>query len=302
MEMAATSAAGANFDPTVSVPFYYRPGIGWIQVANPLSQGGSFFFDIGTAGSTMLVLQTLIPALIFSKGRTELILKGGTHVPFSPSFHYVNEIFVPFLERLGIRIALGIESCGFYPKGGGKIRAEIFPAKRIKPLTIVERGRLVALKGCSGVANLPLSIAERQRTALLEKIHTEIKDLRCPEAVDLIDASSSGEGTFVFLKSESEHSLAGFTSLGERGKKAEAVGEEAAAAFLDHYSSDAALDPHLADQLVLYLSLCNGGSEFTASRITQHLLTNLWVIGLFSEFKYSVEGKIGKPGRVKINY
>ena len=248
----------------------------------------------------MLVLQTLIPALIFAKGSTEIILKGGTHVPFSPSFHYVNEVFVPFLERLGIRILLSIESYGFYPKGGGKIRAEIFPAKGLKPLTIVERGRIVALKGCSGVANLPLSIAERQRKALQEKIQLEAKDLRCPEAVDLLDAPSPGQGTFIFIKAESEHSLAGFTSLGERGKKAEAVGEEAAAEFIDYFSSDAALDPHLPDQIALYLAMGEGESEFGTSRITQHLMTNLWVIGLFHAFKFSVEGEIGKPGKVMI--
>lgn len=265
-------------------------------------KGGSFFSDIGTAGSTMLVLQTLIPALIFSKGRTELILKGGTHVPFSPSCHYVSEVFVPFLEKMGIRILLSIESYGFYPKGGGKIRAEIFPANGLKPLTIVERGRIVALKGCSGVCNLPLSIAERQRKALLENIRLEMKDLRCPEAVDLLEAPSPGQGTFIFLKAESEHSLAGFTSLGERGKKAEVVGKEAAEEFINYWSTNAALDHHLPDQIVLYLSLCGGESEFTTSRITQHLLTNLWVIGLFHEFKYSVEGEIGKPGRVKVNY
>lgn len=283
--------AGVTGDRAGSMELTFSPG----EV-----KGGSFFFDIGTAGSTMLVLQTLIPPLIFTGEKTELILKGGTHVPFSPSFHYVNEIFVPFLEKLGIRILVSIESYGFYPKGGGKIRAEIFPAKRIKPLTIVERGRIVRLKGCSGVANLPLSIAERQRKALLERIHSETKGLRCQESVDLLNASAPGQGTLIFLKSESEHSLAGFTSLGERGKKAEVVGEEAAAAFVDFYSSGAALDPHLPDQLVLYLSLCDGESAFTTSRITQHLLTNLWVIGLFREFKYSVEGEIGKPGRVKI--
>ncbi len=286
------SRAGVKGDSAGSTELSFAPG----EV-----KSGSFFFDIGTAGSTMLVLQTLIPAFIFTKARTGLILNGGTHVPFSPSFHYVSEVFIPFLKRLGIRTLLSIESYGFYPKGGGRIRAEIFPTGEMKPLRLPERGRMVALKGCSGVANLPLSIAERQTKSLLEKIHSEMKDLRCAEALDLLDAPAPGQGTFIFLKAESEHSVAGFTSLGERGKKAEVVGEEAAVAFMDYYSADAALDPHLSDQLVLYLSLCDGESEFSTSRITQHLLTNLWVIGLFHEFKYSVEGERGKPGRVKID-
>lgn len=263
-------------------------------------KGGNVLFDIGTAGSTMLLLQTLIPALIFSKERTELVLKGGTHVPFSPSFHYVNEVFIPFLGKLGIRIVLTIESYGFYPKGGGKIRADLYPARSVNPLKIMERGEIIALRGCSGIGNLPLSIAERQRNSLWEKIHSETKNLHCPEETELIDAPTPGQGTFVFLKAGSEHSVAGFTSLGERGKKAEVVGEEAAEEFIRYYSTGAALDPYLPDQIALYLAMGEGESEFTTSRITQHLLTNLWVIGLFHEFGYSVEGEIGKPGRVKI--
>lgn len=263
-------------------------------------KSGEFLFDIGTAGSTMLVLQTLIPALIFSGGKSSLILKGGTHVPFSPSFHYVSEVFLPFLEKLGMKILLGIESYGFYPKGGGKIRADIFPVKTVRPLKVAERGRIVSLKGCSGVGNLPLSIAERQRKGLLEKLHKEIGGLECPEEIELLEVPTPGQGTFIFLRAEAENSVSGFTSLGERGKRAEAVGEEAADEFIRYYSSGAALDPHLPDQLVLYLTMSDGESEFSASRITQHLLTNLWVIGLFQRFKYSIEGEIGKPGKVRV--
>ena len=263
-------------------------------------KGGSFFFDIGTAGSVMLVLQTLIPALIFLREKTELTLIGGTHVPFSPPFHYVNEIFVPFVERMGITVVLSIESYGFYPKGGGRIRAEIFPSGQIRPLRVTERGRIVALAGHSGVSNLPVSIAERQRTGLLEKVHSELKDIQCSEAVELIDAPSPGQGAFIFLRAESEHSIAGFTALGERGKRAEVVGAEAAASFLSYHAAGAALDPHLADQLSLYLSLCGEESGFTTSCVTGHLLTNLWVVGLFRKFRHSLEGEIGRPGRVKI--
>jgi RNA 3'-terminal phosphate cyclase (ATP) len=284
-------------------------------------KGGDFYFDIGTAGSTSLVLQTLIPAVVFSKiintppfppllkrgereflkEKTTIILKGGTHVPFSPCFHYLAGVFAYFLKKIGVDIKLAIDSYGFYPKGGGKVRADIFPIKNIKTLNIMERGRILRLRGYSGVGNLPLTIAERQKGALLKKIYSQIKDLNCPVDIELLNVSTPGQGTFIFLQSESENSIAGFTSLGERGKRAEAVGEEAAMEFLRYYSTNAALDPHISDQIVLYLSLCKKESVFTTSCITQHLLTNLWVIGLFHEFRYSVEGEIGKPGKVKIN-
>ncbi len=264
-------------------------------------KGGDFFFDIGTAGSTSLVIQTLIPSLIFLKEKTTLILQGGTHVPFSPSFHYISEGFVPMVERLGIKIRLTIESYGFYPKGGGRIRAEIFPVKDAKPLRIMERGKILRLKGYSGVGNLPLSIADRQKNAALEKIYSQVPDLQCAVDIELIDVPGPGQGTFVFLRAESENSIAGFTSLGERGKKAETVGQEAAAEFLKYYFTDGALDQYLSDQIVLYLRMSREESVFTTSCITQHLMTNLWVIGLFHEFKYSIEGEMGKPGMVKIS-
>ena len=264
-------------------------------------KGGNFFFDIGTAGSTMLVLQTLIPALVFSGEKTTLTLVGGTHVPFSPSFHYVRDVFLPFLKKTEIEIALSVESYGFYPKGGGRIRVELFPVHEVTPLRIADRGKMLGVKGISGVANLPLAIAERQRNTALEKLLPHGSDYSHQVDIELLDVPSPGQGTFIFLKAESEHSIAGFTDLGERGKRAETVGEEAATELIEYLRTDAAPDSHLADQIVLYLSLCRKQSLFTACRITRHLLTNLWVIGLFHEFRYSIDGEIGKPGTVRIN-
>ncbi len=262
--------------------------------------GGEFSFDIGTAGSTTLVLQTLIPALLFCGEKSRLTILGGTHVPFSPSYHYLAEVFAPFLRRLGAEIRLGIDSYGFYPRGGGRVRAEIRPAGRLVPLNAAERGRLVRLAGSSAVGNLPLSIAERQKDALLATLLPGIPP-GSPVRIELHSVSTPSTGTFLFLRAETEQSMAGFTALGARGKRAEAVGEEAAREFLAYYGAEAALDPHLADQIVLYLALCGGSSVFTTSAITRHLLTNLWVIGLFHEFRYRIDGELGEPGTVVIN-
>ncbi len=264
-------------------------------------KGGDYCFDIETAGSTLLVLQTLVPALAFSNKTSTVIVKGGTHVPFSPSFHYVEGVFVPFLKRIGITLMVDIESYGFYPKGGGKIRARILPGRKIEPLRIIKRGRLKELKGCSAVGSLPLSIAERQRSALLGKLSAAIDHLGCPVSIDLLNVPTPGQGTFTFLHAASEHSTAGFCALGERGKRAEIVGEEAAEEFIRYQASDSALDPHLADQIVAYLSMCNEPSVFTTSCVTQHLKTNLWTISLFQKFHYTLRGELGKPGEVFIN-
>ena len=257
------SNAEVKGDQTGSTELLFLPG----EV-----KGGDFFFDIGTAGSTSLVLQTLIPAIVFSKitnnppfppflkggergllkEKSTITLKGGTHVHFSPCFHYLAGVFANFLKKIGIEIRLTIESYGFYPKGGGKVRAEIFPAKHVKPLNVMERGNILRLSGYSGVGNLPLSIAERQRKALMNSLMTHgftEEQLVTPPSpslekggkggfdIEILNVPTPGQGTFIFLQSESENSTAGFTSLGERGKRAEAVGEDAAMEFLNYYST-----------------------------------------------------------------
>jgi len=265
-------------------------------------KSGDYLFDIGTAGSTSLVFQTIIPAVIFAKiEKTTITLKGGTHVPFSPCYHYLDKVFGTFLRSVGITVNFSIASYGFYPKGGGKVSAEIYATERIKPLSVIERGSLSRLTGISGVGNLPISIAERQKEAFVRKLHPVMQDRICPVDVELLNVSTPGQGTFLFLYSESAKSCAGFTSLGEKWKKAEVVGQEAAEEFLTYYFTGAAFDPHLSDQVVLYLAMCRKESIFSTSCITEHLMTNLWVIRLFHKYSYAVEGEPGKPGIVRIN-
>jgi len=262
--------------------------------------GGEFFFDIGTAGSTSLVLQTLLPALVFGPCTSRVTVRGGTHVPFSPSFDYLASVFAPLLARLGMRFDLTIESYGFYPKGGGKVTARVRPTPTLKTLLSTDRGRIVGIRGYSGVANLPLSIAERQREAAVAVLRTLADGHKCLFEIETGEVPSPGQGTFVFLLCDSELALAGSTALGERGKRAETVGAEAAGQLLTYLRSESALDQHLPDQIVLYLALCEGQSKFTTCRITQHLLTNLQVIHLFHPFEYTVKGDVGGPGMVSI--
>lgn len=259
--------------------------------------GGEFEFHIGTAGSVSLLLQALLPPLLFAGRPSRLTLTGGIHVPASPSCHYLAEVFLPALARLGGEVRLAVERYGFYPAGGGVIRVEIAPAQTLLPLplSLTTSGRLWRIVGISGVGRLPLSIAFRQREAALATLGDH-----APVQIDLLPVPAAGPGTFLFLKAETDGVPAGFTSLGARGKRAESVGAEAAEELLAHLATGAPLDPHLADQIVPYLALCPGESTFTTSRITRHLLTNLWVAGLFRPLRVRVTGAEGEPGEVSI--
>ncbi|MEW5746126.1 MAG: RNA 3'-terminal phosphate cyclase [Nitrospirota bacterium] len=278
-----------------------RPGSTELVFSPREVRGGELVLDVGTAGSTSLIIHTVLPALALSRKRAVITLKGGTHVPFSPSFHYMAEVFAPMLGRIGIETGLSIESYGFYPKGGGRVTVTVSPSGTLAPLIARERGSMRSVRGLSAVGGgLPRSIAERQRSSVFDRISGE-KKLSCPLDIEIREVPSYGQGTFVFLRAESEHALAGFTALGARGKRAEAVGQEAADELLRYHAADAALDQHLPDQIVPYLAMCREQSVFTTFCITNHLMTNLWVIGLFHSFTYSVQGEIGMPGTVVIH-
>jgi RNA 3'-terminal phosphate cyclase (ATP) len=255
---------------------------------------GDYFFDIGTAGSTSLLLQAVLPPLVFSRGESSVVLKGGTHVPFSPPYEYISKIFIPALEKLGIRLECQIKRYGFYPKGGGEIRVRILPASAVKGVNLTERGKNKIVWGISAVANLPSGIAERQKSAAL----AHLSGIGVEGEIEVLRVPSFGKGTFIFLEAQAGTCAAGFSSLGEIGKKAEAVGEEAARELIDYFLTSACLDPHLADQILLYLAAAEGPGTFTTSRITQHLLTNIKIIEDFLGPACSVDGKTGKDGTV----
>lgn len=259
-------------------------------------QSGRYVFNIVTAGSTSLLLQAVLLPLVFSKAPSSVTVKGGTHVPFSPPFDYLNEVFFPSLTRLGIEVKAEIISYGFYPRGGGEVRVGINPLKNIQTLNLHFTDKVMSVSGISAVANLPLAIAERQRKAAL----AELAYHGFSAKIDVSSVSSPGQGTFVFIKTEANTCKAGFCSLGERGKKAEVVGSSAARDFLQFYSTRTCLDRHLADQLIMYLAFAEGTSCFTTDCITKHLVSNLWTVKKFISLDYEIEGSLKSPGKVTI--
>lgn len=260
-------------------------------------QAGHYRFDIGTAGSTSLVLQTILLPLCFARGESDITITGGTHVPWSPPFHYLKYVFLPLLQRTGINVSLEIERWGFYPKGGGLINGSIRPASSINPINIEQRGRLKDLRGISVTGNLPINIAERQKASALEVLRSH----SLQADIEVFSPPCIGEGTFFFLLGEFENSTAGFSSLGERGKRAEDVGKEAAMGFIRFYSGNGSIDRQLADQIVPYLALLDRASLFTTQEITGHLLTNIWVIKKFLDVRIEVEGGKGESGKITVN-
>ena len=264
-------------------------------------QAGHYVFDVaqaakgGSAGAVSLVLQTVLLPLALAEGTSHLTLLGGTHVAWSPPYDYVKRVFLPTLARMGIQAKIHIEKWGWYPLGGGVVEATVRGLGGEVPLVgldLHQRGTLGRVRGLSASSNLPKHIRTRQEGAALQTLRANGVNAR----VDLLDAPSKGQGTVVFLWAEFENAIAGFTSLGERGKPAEQVAEEAANDLLAYLHSDAALDRYLADQLLLPMALAGGPSRFTTQAVTRHLLTNAWVANQFLPGRVRVEGVEGQPG------
>jgi RNA 3'-terminal phosphate cyclase (ATP) len=244
-------------------------------------KGGKYIFDVRdvkeSAGSVGLILQTVILPLSFSGMDSHIILRGGTHLNWSPCFEYLNEIFIPTVKQMGMECNLKISKYGYYPIGGGEIEATIGKIGELKSIEMLERGKLVKIDGEAVISNLPIDIAKREKTAALKKL----VNLNCGKKIIEKNALSEGKGTFIFLKSEYEKCIAGFSSIGEIKKSAEEVGFEATEKLVAFEKSNAAIDEHLSDQIMIYAALAKGKTKYKAEKITNHLKTNAYTIRQF---------------------
>lgn len=263
---------------------------------------GRYKIDIGTAGATTLVFQTIFLPLSCASAASSVIITGGTHVRWSPCYHYLQLQWLPIMQCMGFDADIELNSAGFYPQGGGRINSVIRPVKTIAPLVLTSRGKLIRITGISAVANLNREIAERQKRQALGRLLSLSNKLGHPEVhIKTLEFPSSTKGTVLLLLAEFENGSACYYGLGELGKPAERVADEAVDALLLFIDTEATLDQYLADQLLLPLSFAEGPSIFYTSQITQHLLTNAEIIRLFLPVVISIDGALGKPGIIRLD-
>lgn len=260
-------------------------------------RGGSYRFDIGTAGATGLVLHTVyLPLALRSREPSEITLSGGTHVRTSPSYHFLDRTWRPHLERMGLHLSMRLDRPGFYPRGGGVVRVHIQPCPRLRGVVHRDRGPLT-VTGLSAVAGLDRGIAKRQARRARHRLEANDLPTQLSE-----ETWEGGPGSVLVLQADGAEVPAVFVGLGERGKRAEAVADEAVQELLAYAeASPAAIDPHSGDQIVLPLALAEGPSEYTVSAVTLHLTTNIAVIGRFLDRSITCEGEMGQPGQVRIS-
>jgi RNA 3'-terminal phosphate cyclase (ATP) len=266
---------------------------------------GMYTFDVGeaarggSAGSVSLVLQTVLLPLALAEGESHLTLRGGTHVPWAPSISYLEHVFSPTLARMGVGAQVELMRWGFYPAGGGEVQVRIMGWEgALRPILLTERGKLQRIWGTAAVTNLPAHIPQRMAARACNVLAEE--GLQAQVEPRRLRGVGPGAGIFLFAEyvasPSGEAATAGFTAYGRKGLPAERVAEMACQEILAHHRSGAPVDPHLADQLVLPMALADGESQVRTSQVSQHLLTNVWVVRKFLARDVRVEGELGAPG------
>jgi RNA 3'-terminal phosphate cyclase (ATP) len=254
-------------------------------------QGGHYLFDVaektGSAGAATLVAQALLPPLLKAGARATIIIKGGTHVPWSPPAHYLSHVLLPALAAMGSEVAMTLERWGWYPRGGGEIRLTIRGARPLTGVQWLTPAQSSTFQALSAAANLPEHVARRQAARLEARLDATVP-------VEIIPAGGQDPGSLVFIWGPQ----AGFSALGARGKPAVQVADEAVEAYQAFRTCGVVCDRHLADQILIYLALARGPSRFTTEAVTSHLLTNVWVIEQFLGPTFEIKGALGERGEV----
>ena len=252
-------------------------------------------FEIGTAGATPLVLQTALLPLSRAGHPSRVSVVGGTHVPHAPPVEYLEAVYLPALAQAGLRAKFGYDKAGFYPRGGGEVTLDVEPSE-LGPLDLIERGKLTSLTAYIVTAELPDHVGERGARA----VQRFMKGVGRPVNVIPRNLPSLGPGAAVVLAAQCEGGWAGFTGIGAPGKPMERVAEEPCEAFMEWWASGAACDEHLADQLVLPMSLALSDSSWSTPVITEHLRTVLWLTAQFVPIECGLEERHGGPALIRL--
>ncbi|MGE0825630.1 MAG: RNA 3'-terminal phosphate cyclase [Candidatus Binatia bacterium] len=271
---AAVSSGHANGAELNSQVLTFAPG----KVS-----GGDYRFAIGTAGSCTLVLQTILLPLLRADCASTVIITGGTHNPAAPPVDFLQRVFVPVLKSMGANIRVELKKYGFFPSGGGEMAARIQPCPTLRGIELCERGALRRGYAEAYISNLPGHIAGRELKTVSELMHWRKDQLFIRGLPEV-----RGPGNVVSITLEHRHVTEVFTGFGERGVPAEMVAKAACDEALEYLTSNAAVGPHLADQLLLPLALAGHG-RFTMPAPTQHFTTNTAVIERFLPVKIKVE-------------
>jgi RNA 3'-terminal phosphate cyclase (ATP) len=255
---------------------------------------GEHLLSIGSAGSTTLVLQTVLPALLCASEPSLLVLEGGTHNPLAPPFEFLDRAYLPLVNRMGPRVNAELELFGFYPAGGGRIVVSVEPVSRLSGFELLERGGIRGRQAVALVSRLPLHIAERELAVVAREDGWEPLDLLAQEV------RSPGPGNVLILLVESDALTEVFAGFGQRGVPAEEVADRTVEEMQRYLAADVPVGEHLADQLLLLFALAGSGAYATLP-LSGHTTTQIDLIPRFLDVSIQVEETSGGRQVVRVS-
>lgn len=253
---------------------------------------GAYRFSIGTAGSTTLVLQTVLPALLCADAPSTLILEGGTHNQWAPPFDFLQRSFLPLINRMGPRVTATLDRHGFHPGGGGRFTLEIIPAPALAGFDLVERGETISRSVRALVSNLPAHIGEREVDTVIRKLNWSRQD------GGVHDVPAHGPGNIVFIELECAHVTEVFVGFGRVGITAENVARDVVRQCRDYLAAEVPVGGYLADQILLPLAISawqsgdagrQRGGSFKTLPLTRHSTTHIEILRKFLDIDVVVE-------------
>ncbi len=241
-------------------------------------KSGHYEWDIGTAGSTTLLVMTLLPAALFSAGALSLKVCGGLFQDFAPSAYHMQYVLFPILNKMGITARLSIIRPGYVPRGGGIIEVEIEPvAGRIKPIRLARQGDITRIEGVALSSHLKQrSVSER----MTEKCSEVLRSNGYSAQIEIVHDNSAlqrGAALTIYAKTTAG-CIIGADRAGKPGRTSEDIGRYVAGSLVEDWATGATVDRYLADQLIFYAALADGVSQYRVPRLTEHVMTNLWLV------------------------
>jgi RNA 3'-terminal phosphate cyclase (ATP) len=269
---ACRSFSGGRLDGAEvnSQEIFYAPG--------PSLRGGSFRWDIGTAGSTTMLAYTLIPLALFAQAPSRFSIHGGLFQDFAPSFFHMQRVLVPVLQKMGARINLRMVRPGYVPRGGGHIEMAIFPLDdSLLPLSATEPGKVRRIEGVALASHLG---KERVAYRMANHCRALLKEKGYEAAIEILeDQTSVQKGAAFFLSAQTDKGcFLGADQAGKLGRRSEDIAGFVVAALIEDLAAKATTDRHLADQLILFAALARGKTRYAIPRLTDHIESNLWLV------------------------
>ncbi|GAB4377533.1 MAG: RNA 3'-terminal phosphate cyclase [Elainellaceae cyanobacterium] len=262
-------------------------------------QAGQYIFDVaetlgtGSAGAITLILQTILLPLALTTGESIVSLRGGTFVPWSPPAPYIEQVYLPCLQQMGVQAMVTITAWGWYPRGGGELVLQVSGngggVGSLHSIDLLKRGNLQQVRGWAIVTELPSHIPQR----MASRAENLLAQAQLKAQVQPLRKRGVGPGAGIFLMAEYEQSRTGFGAIGKLGLPAEEVATIATQELLDFHANGAPVDVHLADQLLLPAALASEPSQYCVPEVSTHLLTNAWVIEQFNLAKTAIDEGAG---------